>query len=333
MSTPGFDVIGDIHGQLGAFEALGRELGYAVDDGWSHPEGRVLVFLGDLVDRGPHSVEVATLACELERRGRALGVMGNHEYNLVAHGFGIEKEKHSNRDTIADVARRRDLWGPVLEQLARWPLAIELPDLRIVHAVWHLDCVADVRRAVGAPPGGSSAGGADDPAIEQLRRHVALGSPFTERGFVSTLTLAEDTYGDAPHAVLMKGYEEDADAPFLDSDGAERHRVRVTWWSGDRPEIADDRTTVFGHYWNLPPEGDAPSFAPPHPSGHPALRAWQTSRAPRVAARGRVAVPREVRHVCVDYNGMMIGARRPCVGALRWPEREVAWAVADDGSR
>lgn len=329
MPSPGFDVIGDIHGQLGALRALGLELGYDVDDGWSHPEGRGLVFLGDLVDRGPHSLEVATLACDLVRRGRALGVMGNHEYNLIAHRFGIEKEKHSNRATIADVASRAGPWAPVLDALQAWPLAIELPDLRIIHAVWHLDCIADVRRSLAAPVRGDEPVGTDDP-LDRLRHHVVVGSPFTERGLVSTLSTDEETYGDVPHAVLMKGYEAAADAPFLDSDGAERHRVRVTWWTGSRPEIAADRTTVFGHYWNLPPHGDAPTFAPPHPSGHPALRAWQADRAPAIPARGRATVPADVRHVCIDYNGMMIGAGRPCVGALRWPEREVAWAVGHD---
>lgn len=325
MLSPAFDVIGDIHGQLGALRALGRDLGYDVDGGWSHPEGRVLVFLGDLVDRGPHSLEVAELACDLVARGRALGVMGNHEYNLVAHRLGIEKEKHSNRATIADVAARPDRWGPILDALSGWPVAIELPDLRIIHAVWHRDCVAELRPLLGT----ATPAGADDAegALARLQRHVALGSPFAGRGFVPGLTTDETRYGDVPHAVLMKGYEAAADAPFLDGDGAERHRVRVTWWTGDRAEIAHDRTTVFGHYWNLPPHGDVPTFAPPHPSGHPALRSWQSTHAPQVPARGRVAVPAEVRHVCIDYNGVMIGAGRPCVGALRWPEREVAWAV------
>lgn len=50
-----FDVIGDIHGELPALEKLGNALGYDVHNGWRHPHGRALVFLGDLVDRGKHS--------------------------------------------------------------------------------------------------------------------------------------------------------------------------------------------------------------------------------------------------------------------------------------
>ena len=45
------DTVGDIHGEIDAFRDLLGHLGYA-DDG-SHPQGRRLVFLGDLTDRGP----------------------------------------------------------------------------------------------------------------------------------------------------------------------------------------------------------------------------------------------------------------------------------------
>jgi hypothetical protein len=39
------DIIGDVHGQLGALRRLGTELGYVVDGNWSHPEGRRPVFI------------------------------------------------------------------------------------------------------------------------------------------------------------------------------------------------------------------------------------------------------------------------------------------------
>src|SRR5258706_2087743 len=53
-----FDIIGDIHGCFDELLALTKELGYEAKSGgddWtiSHPSGRRLVFVGDLVDRGP----------------------------------------------------------------------------------------------------------------------------------------------------------------------------------------------------------------------------------------------------------------------------------------
>ena len=50
----GRDIVGDVHGELSALLALLAELGYERRSGaWRAPEGRSLVFVGDLVDRGP----------------------------------------------------------------------------------------------------------------------------------------------------------------------------------------------------------------------------------------------------------------------------------------
>ncbi|MBT8248573.1 MAG: metallophosphoesterase [Acidimicrobiia bacterium] len=48
-----YDVIGDVHGCLHTLRHLLSELGYAGDG--SHPAGRRLAFVGDLVNRGLHS--------------------------------------------------------------------------------------------------------------------------------------------------------------------------------------------------------------------------------------------------------------------------------------
>ena len=57
----GYDVIGDVHGHLDALEGLLARLDYArVDGTWRHPS-RQAIFVGDLIDRGSHQVEVARL--------------------------------------------------------------------------------------------------------------------------------------------------------------------------------------------------------------------------------------------------------------------------------
>ena len=48
-----------------------------------HPDGRTVVFLGDLVDRGPDSPGVLRLAMGMHAAGHALVVPGNHENKLV----------------------------------------------------------------------------------------------------------------------------------------------------------------------------------------------------------------------------------------------------------
>lgn len=75
-----FDFIGDVHGCADELKALLAQLGYAPD--FSHPENRRLVFVGDLVDRGPKVIEAATLVMDAVACGRALCVPGNHDDKL-----------------------------------------------------------------------------------------------------------------------------------------------------------------------------------------------------------------------------------------------------------
>ncbi len=85
-----FDVIGDIHGCRSELESLLAALGYEVvrdPEGRpvdaAHPAGRKVVFLGDLVDRGPDTPGVLRLAMGMVGNGHALAVPGNHESKLV----------------------------------------------------------------------------------------------------------------------------------------------------------------------------------------------------------------------------------------------------------
>lgn len=320
----GLDIVGDVHGHLRALEDLGRDLGYAVEDDWRHPEDRQLLFVGDLVDRGPASLEVCELVQRLERRGRALCLMGNHEYNLVGWHLGLEQGRPSNAAARADVARRPERWEPVLAWLAERPLALELPGLRVIHAVWHEACFGRVRPVLGPERPADEAGPGDQAA--RLRAAVVLESPFRDGALRPGLpSVGCPPSPDKDHEVLIKGFEEQADAPFLDADGNRRELVRVCWWQGDHAAVRDDGLTVFGHYWCLPPRSPADPFAPPYPTGHPELLSWEERHVGDVPDQGRCPVPAGTAFVCVDYNGVLRHGDTGCVGAFRWPDREVAW--------
>jgi hypothetical protein len=84
------DVVGDVHGELGALRRLLGRLGYARDG--AHPEGRRLAFVGDLVDRGPDTPGVLALVRRLVEAGRAQCVLGNHEFNVLR---GVRKPDNS----------------------------------------------------------------------------------------------------------------------------------------------------------------------------------------------------------------------------------------------
>jgi protein phosphatase len=82
-----FDIIGDIHGCLDETLELLTILGYTVSDeagGYSvsHPDGRKIVFVGDLVDRGPNSPGVIRLVMDAVASGSAFCVAGNHDVKL-----------------------------------------------------------------------------------------------------------------------------------------------------------------------------------------------------------------------------------------------------------
>ena len=103
--APGaYDLIGDVHGCLEELLDLLADLGHAVDGSQEAPrvtlqEGRTVVFVGDLVDRGPATPGVLRLAMELVERGDALVARGNHDDKLarklagrdVTIGFGLQE--------------------------------------------------------------------------------------------------------------------------------------------------------------------------------------------------------------------------------------------------
>lgn len=77
-----FDIIGDVHGCHRELAALLECLGYDAATG-RHPSGRKVVFLGDLVDRGPDVPGVLRTAMRMVEAGTALCVLGNHENKLL----------------------------------------------------------------------------------------------------------------------------------------------------------------------------------------------------------------------------------------------------------
>ncbi len=85
-----FDIVGDIHGCYDELIVLLETLGYAEQTGgaWRHPDGRKLIFLGDLVDRGPKSPWVVRLVMESVTAGTAMCVPGNHDVKFMRKIWG-----------------------------------------------------------------------------------------------------------------------------------------------------------------------------------------------------------------------------------------------------
>jgi len=81
-----FDIIGDIHGCYDELCAILEKLGYLVDKENCtaiNPDGRKVVFLGDLCDRGPKNIEVLRLVMNMVKSEAAYCVSGNHDAKLL----------------------------------------------------------------------------------------------------------------------------------------------------------------------------------------------------------------------------------------------------------
>jgi protein phosphatase len=115
-----YDIIGDVHGCFDEFTSLLTKLGYTLSGPadqfgahaltWSGagPKRRI-VFVGDLVDRGPASLQMMKTAMRAVREGLALAVLGNHDDKLrrwllgnpvtVKHGLETTVEEFANTDS------------------------------------------------------------------------------------------------------------------------------------------------------------------------------------------------------------------------------------------
>ena len=110
-----FDIIGDVHGCYEELITLLQKLNYTVasapNNGTnygfavSHPENRTVIFLGDLVDRGPASPAVLKLVMSMVRNGAALCVPGNHDMKLYKKLTGkAVQEQHGLAETLRQLA-------------------------------------------------------------------------------------------------------------------------------------------------------------------------------------------------------------------------------------
>jgi len=303
-----YDVIGDVHGEAAALEALLGRLGYARRGrGWVPTAGRQAVFVGDLIDRGPEQLRVVEIVRGMVDAGHARCVMGNHELNAI--GWVTPDPRNDGEYLRPHTPAKRAQHAAFLAQvgegsahhreLVDWfrtlPLALDLGGIRVVHAWWHDAHVDLVRRLQG-------------------------GRPMDDAVAVAAFAKGSDAW--RAYSGLSKGCELDLPegSSFLDKDGHPRHAVRTQWWNvggrsyRDIAIIEDDQRDRIpelplpGHFAPTPVEG-SPVFV-----GHYWLQGSVARRNEKLA--------------CLDYS---VAKGGPLV-AYRWqgePEiddRHFVWA-------
>lgn len=151
----GYDLIGDVHGCAQSLELLLQRLGYSRRNGvYSHPS-RQVIFLGDIVDRGPRIRESMHMVRDMVCAGTAQIVMGNHEFNFLSYmtpgrpDSGMEYLRTHNprhlrilNETLEQLANHPSDQRDFLSWIMEMPLFLEQDTFRVVHACWshaHID--------------------------------------------------------------------------------------------------------------------------------------------------------------------------------------------------
>ena len=322
-------IVGDVHGEIDALDALLGRIGIG-----EYRSDRGIVFVGDLVDRGPDSVAVVQRVQRLVERGIALVVAGNHELNLlqsdVKEGNGWffsddedvahleDGRKIPLRSRRAKPEERRD----IVAFLRTLPLVLARDDLRVVHACDDASSLASLpeygeiaelsshfggRIAAELEGGGVSArAAADRRCFAHLKDSVI--KPDRHLSDVAREDAAHQN--DNPVKVLTSGREREVpEGKHFFTGGKWRFVARDPWWLNRVPRPA----TVVGHYWRrrnatMPGKKDVWDDIDPF--------AWYN----------------EV--FCVDYCvGRRFAERAEgrlrdfdaALGAMLWPERELLW--------
>ena len=297
-----YDVIGDIHGKGGMLEALLRKLGYTErSQGWTPPQGRQAVFLGDLIDRGEEQLKVLDIVRRMTDRGDARCIMGNHELNAIGwvtpdpRNPGAYLRPHTatkrkqHEAFLSQVGEGSERHREIVNWLRTLPPALDLQGIRVAHAWWHPDHAEFARERLGGRP------------LEDAFLHEVFekGSPAWQA-----------------YEGLTKGYELalPAGAHFLDKDGHERREVRTQWWRGDAKTYREIAVIEEAQRARIP-ELDLPTSYTPTPVegapvfvGHYWLDGPLQPRTPKVA--------------CLDFS---VGNGGPLV-AYQWRGEDLVTA-------
>lgn len=135
--------VGDIQGCAPSLKSLVKKL----------PKQSKMIFLGDLVNRGPDSLGTLRYLKQLQEEARIECILGNHDLHLLAVDAGIRKTKGLDTiQPILDAPDRADL----IHWLRHRPMALSNGKVLTVHAgvlpQWDLqqaiECAQEVEKAL-----------------------------------------------------------------------------------------------------------------------------------------------------------------------------------------
>ena len=135
--------IGDIQGCALSLKSLVKKI----------PKDSKMIFLGDLVNRGPSSLGTLRQLKSLQEQGRIECLLGNHDLHLLAIDAGLRKTKAL--DTVSAILKAPDR-AELIHWLRHRPMALSNGKVITVHAgilpQWDLqqtiECAQEVEKAL-----------------------------------------------------------------------------------------------------------------------------------------------------------------------------------------
>lgn len=141
LVTGPVDVIGDVHGCLDELLELLARLGWVRDEEGrlAHLDPPTLLFVGDLINRGPRSLEVLELVAALVQRGHARLVLGNHDFKAARWLADSSESRPEIARLLGELPRSerkamRVRARALFASASHW---ITCDGMIIVHASWH----------------------------------------------------------------------------------------------------------------------------------------------------------------------------------------------------
>jgi hypothetical protein len=222
-----YDLIGDVHGCARSLERLLKKMDYQHRQGCYRHAHRKVIFVGDIVDRGPRIREALHIVKDMVDQGQAEIVLGNHEYNAMCYctegrkGSGHQYLREHNarhhrliRETLEQFENYTQEWKGFLTWFHEIPLFIEKDHFRIVHACWDHDAI--LRFKTLSP----------SHCIDVNMLHESIVSGSFAGGVIDKLT--RGTVLELPNGETILG-----------KDGLARNMFRTKFWSNE-PQVYDD---------------------------------------------------------------------------------------------
>lgn len=139
-----YDIIGDVHGCFDECVELLTTLGYTIESttetpyGFrvTPPDGRMAVFVGDIVDRGPKIVKSLRLVMTMVEQNQALCILGNHEAKLLKKLNGRNVQvRHGLEHTMAELDNESQQFVDAVHRfIERLPVQLVLDEGRLIVA-------------------------------------------------------------------------------------------------------------------------------------------------------------------------------------------------------